>query len=251
MDRGTVLVRNAQRALEMRKRAAAEGRVFSADATMPSVWLQEMWSLFGDERRLIGAHERTLLMLRALRQAAPEDEGILSATPGTAKLLGAFVSRYAGVPAFDALFEDAKTDLKAFPPGEVAALRAVSWYLQQCRAAGLIEAGSAAAQLAEKLPAPALRVQAAEPLFTAPAISVLVETCGAAQPKEARVQPLADGVQARFVFTAGSTPVVRAVKEEVESAVADASSTEDVSRIVVLAPDSLALFNALAPAFAA
>lgn len=252
VDQGTVLVRNAQRALGMRKRAAAEGRVFSADATTPSAWLQEMWSLFGDERRLIGAHERTLLMLRALRQAAPEDEGILSATPGTAKLLGAFVSRYAGVPAFDALFEGAVAPkLEAFPPGEAAALRAVSWYLQQCRAAGLIEAGSAAAQLAEKLPAPALRVQAVEPLFTAPAISVLLETCGAAQPKEARVQPLADGVQAWFVFTAGSTPVVRAVKEEVEFAVADALSAVEAPRIVVLAPDPLALFNALAPVFAA
>ena len=125
MDCGTVLVRNVQRALGMRKRAAAEGRVFSADATTPSAWLQEMWSLCGDARRLRGAHERTLLKIRALRQAAPEDEGILSVTPGTAKLLGAFVFWYAGVPAFDALLEDAKTDLEAFPPGEAAALRAV------------------------------------------------------------------------------------------------------------------------------
>lgn len=252
MDHVTVLVRNAQRAMEMRKRAAAEGRILGVDITTPSAWLQEAWDVFGDERRLIDAPERTLLMLRALTEAPPEDAGVLSAALGTAKLLGEFVSRYAGVPAFDALFQKtAAPDLDAFPPGEAAALRAVGRYLGHCRAAALIEEGSAAAQLAGHAAVPALQVQTDEPLFTSPALSALLEICGACQLEEPRVQPLADGVQARFAFTAGSTSVVRAVKEEVETAAQGASSAERAPRVLVLAPDPLSLFNALAPAFAA
>lgn len=251
MDQVTVLVRDAQRALEMRKRAATEGCILGVDITTPSAWLQEMWDVFGDERRIVEASERTLLMLRALTEECSEDTGVLSATLGTAKLLGAFVSRYAGVPAFDALFQEATAlDLGFFPPGEAAALRAVGRYLELCRAASLIEAGSAAAQLADQASVSALQVQADEPLFTAPALSALLETCGAGQPEEPRVQPLADGVRARFAFTAGSTVIVRAVKEEVEAAVADASSAKGVPRVVVLAPDPLSLFNALASVLA-
>lgn len=242
------LVRNAERARGARMRAANQEPQLGAEVTTPAALLQEMWDVFGDGRCLMSSTARMLLMMRALAEASPEDAGSLSATSGTAKLLGAFAERYAGVPAFDALAEGHA--FEGFPAGQAAALRVVRRYLELCHEAGRIEPGSAARQLAEGMPPAVVQAEADEPLFTAPALGASLASWGVESPEKARVPSVPDGVEARFSLLAGSTIIVRAVKEEVEAAAAQAASSEDVPNVVVLAADPFSLFNALAPVFA-
>lgn len=237
MAKRTELVRNAERALALRKADAAEaGATLGADISTPTAFLEEWWALYGDGRSLISSTQRLLLMLQVLQDHAAHDDALLAPTVGTARLLGSMVQRYAGVPAFDdALRVVTEEGLIGMSPNQLEALKAVARYVDRCNELNLIEPGSAARVLNER-GVPVL-ARADEPLFTAPAM-----TAWLGSGEEGVMPPLTAPEQMRFVFLTGSTVIVRAVKEEVEAA-----ARGGAAHIVVFAPDPADLYAALIP----
>ncbi len=250
MGKQVQLVRDARRALAMRKQTAADAPMLSVDVTTPSAFLEEVWDLFGDSKCIITSTQRQLLMMRALRECAHVDGFPLATSLGVAQLLATFASRYAGVPALedalgscDANREGEGADsLSACSSGQRAALCVVARYRELCDEALLVEPGAAAHALCEAGVPRHLAVD--EPVYVAPAVEAWLESAGAHQVSSLHVEALPAGVEARFTFTTGSTAIMRAVKEEIERAAELARGCDP--RIIVFAPDPAELYRSLA-----
>ncbi len=227
------LVRNAERAMGLRKQAADAGPTLALDITTPANRLQDVWDLYGDGRRIVDGTTRTLLMLKTLKDMANGSGSFaLNPTLGTAKLLGQFVARYAGVASF--------ASGPAYSEGQACAVAAMASYLDACNAAGLVEPGAAARALTEAgLPASAV---AEEALYQPPAIEAWLGV--ADEPPEPIPTYIREKVQPRFTFLSGATVEVDAVWREVRQAF---DLCEEGASIVVISPDPKRLFDALAP----
>lgn len=243
MGKQTILVRNAERALAMGKALAEQDPTLGKDISTPAHALQEAWDLFGDERRLIEPLERTALIMRILSLRAAEDCFPLNPTLGTAKLLGTFMARYAGVTALEEALADPGQTCALWPEGQRAVLEVLAQYAKECQKRKLIEPGAAARRLQES--PNAITLEADEPLFAPPAQAAWLASSGIQQDEEAQVEPLPEGVAANFVLLTGSTVIARAVREEILSA-----CEQGARSLVVFAPDPRALFDALAPTLA-
>ncbi len=249
MAKRTQLVRNAERALGLRKRTACVAPSLGTDVSTPSSFLAWAWDLWGDERNLIDSASRTMLMLKSLQLLALAEGFPLSPTVGTAKLLGAFQARYAGTEAFDASMErisaEGSQTLAGFPPGQAAALLALAQCGTLMAQSGLIEPASAARKLSADVGAG--EVICEEPLNVAPATAAWLEAWGVPDVPASPIQAPDAAVHLRFAFTTGATGIIRAVHEEIAALLADATGPKEV---VVFAPDARGLLVVLAPSLA-
>lgn len=241
----TKLVRNAQRALSLRKQAAAVAPVLGQDVTTPLAYLQELWDLQGDGRTLVDGQTRTLLLLQCLSQYTSRTEAHLRSSVATANLLASFVARYAGLPGFDQALEPAFLQGGALVREQREVMDILASYVQALSQQGLVEPGSAARILRES--GVAASVQAEEALFQIPAVHQWLTSSGAAIPDPAGVERSSRPVDLRFTFTTGETSLVRALREEVLGIVEDLGVSGKPLRILVFSSDPLHLFRALAP----
>ena len=69
-----------------RRRLADAGCGVGVDALTPAAWIEGLWELLGDGRRLCGALERQLLMADAVARAG-DSLAPLRANPGTVRML--------------------------------------------------------------------------------------------------------------------------------------------------------------------
>lgn len=247
--RETYLVRNAERALALRKASAASrSGTLGLDITTPSALLSERWDVFGDDRRLVTPMERLLLMADALRACERSASSCLSPSMGTVRLLADLVARYAGVPAFDEWVRAGKD--AGLPASERSVLAVLRLYAERLDEHARIECGSAAARLASG-EVPAFSAVSAERLFVAPAIAEWLRSLGVEgsclDESVAPLEDLAEGAHPRFVFTTGETVVFATLLSEIESALAGAVAAGDDPRVVVLCPDPAEAFETLAP----
>ncbi len=258
--RRTEVVRSSERAIGLRKQRAESACTLGQDVTTPAWLLQEQWDLFGDERALVDAASRQLLMADVLEDLSHEDPDLpLRPTLGTVRLLADGVARYAGTEEFDGYLAHLSDDMDALldlPAGQRAALNGIIRYLRALEERRLIEPAQAARFLAQEPAALHDAVQVAEPLFAAPAVEAWL---AALDPQSSSLAlpslAMAEGAAAAFRFAAGATPMPRLVKDAVEEAVQAAEvdrngSSEALPRVVVFAPDPRGLFTALAPTFA-
>lgn len=133
-----------------RSRLADAGVGLGVDVTVSSAWLQELWGLLGDGRRLVGPVERQLLMAGVLDSIAPADLAPLAANVGTTRLLCRLAERLLPVASGGA----------AVPASEAerAVFSLLDAYADALEANGLVEASQAAEALCtllEKGPLPA------------------------------------------------------------------------------------------------
>lgn len=239
MSNPTILVRNAERAIAMRKSMAEQASTLGVDISTPMHALQEAWNLFGDERRLIEPLERTALIMHLLTVRAAKGRFPLNPTLGTAKLLGTFMARIAGVAALEDALADPNKACASWPEGQAAVLEVLAAYARECHERGLIEPGAAARQL-ERV-SHTISVEVNEPLFAPPAQAAWLASMGAKEDAEPQVERLPEDVSAHFVLLTGSTVIVKAVREEVLAA-----REHGARNLVVFAPDPRSLYQALA-----
>lgn len=245
MQRKTKLVRSAQRALSLRKQAAAMAPVLGQDVTTPLAYLQELWDLLGDGRSLVDGQTRTLLLLQCLSRYANRTEAHLRPSVATANLLASFIARYAGLPGFDQALGSAFLQGETLAREQREVMDVLASYVQALSRQGLIEPGSAARILRED--GVVASVQAEEALFQIPAVHQWLTSSGVAIPDPAGVERPSHPVGFRFTFTTGETSLVRALREEILEGVEDLSVSGKPLRILVFAPEPLHLFRALAP----
>lgn len=253
MRESVILYRTYERALAARKALARSGAMtLGVSPTTVAAFLADSWEVWGDGRRLVEPKERLLLMLAAV------EDGPLPSTLGLAQALVRFVAWNAGTEVLQqALASLAGGSAEGLPSRledalterEHAALAAIASYVRALGAHGLVEPGEAAQLLASRMDPAAIEV--ADELFETPAVMGWLGAIGgvpaSADPRP--LPPLPKGVEARFAFPAGATAVVRAIKEEVESAlVAATEASRTDARVVVCSPDPVGLFEDLAPA---
>ena len=159
-----VLVPSLPAVARLRRALADGGGVLGVRAATFSSWIADRWELFGDGRRLVSAAERTLLVRRAIGEAA---EGIgraladasfrgragispaaLEATPGTVDLVAGLARE-----ALPWLVEAGPSDGGSLSDGERAVVAALARYAAGLCAAGLCEFSEAVRALSETLPA--------------------------------------------------------------------------------------------------
>lgn len=248
MGKRVRLVRNAERALALRKQDAASAPVLGEEATTPHAFLQEMWDLFGDGRSIASSSARTMLMMDALEEHTRAGAVVLRPTVGTAHLLAELVRRFSGTEPFDgfvmrfAAEDDADADL---PEGQREALSVIARYRSFLDEHALIEENSAASELLET--GALFEAQADEPLFADPALDGWLASGAKPMTEEARISALPEGVRSRFIFAAGATAVVRAVKEALDHAIEDGAAHGEETSVVVFARDPRGMRAALAP----
>lgn len=254
MRETVILYRTYERALAARKALARSGRLtLGVSPTTPAAYLADSWGVWGDGRRLVGHQERLLLMADALAG------GPLMATMGMAKALARFMRRHAGSTELRQAVEGSASAQDLTEP-ERDALAAMGAYLERLAERGLVEPEEAARQLACCMPAPDA-VEAAEPLFLAPAALAWLEGLAGRglEPGACPLPPLPEGVEARFSLPAGPTAAAAAVRQQVVDALAAAQAEgaqapgagEGGAVVAVCAPDAPALFEALAPSLLA
>lgn len=107
MNEEIYIVRNPERALGLRKTYAHKRPLLGTVITTPFQFIREQWDIWGNGCSLIGAHERVVVLLNLLQKAAQDcSQFPLHASVGTAKLLGAFISTYAGEAALESWITD-------------------------------------------------------------------------------------------------------------------------------------------------
>lgn len=132
------------------RRALADvGCGMGIDVTTPDGWIQTLWELLGDGRRLVSGTQRKLLMAQALSAHLAESDGAdaqhgLANTPGTIAMLAQAARSYLSAVEQEA----ASAALTASEQQMVAVLRRYTALLDEH---GLIEGGHAATQLARML----------------------------------------------------------------------------------------------------
>lgn len=134
----------------MHCRALAEAGVgIGVDVQTPARWIEDLWALLGDGRRLICGMERRLALAQVLEDAGDAGLSGLRSTPGTARMLARM--------ARDLL--PAVGNAAGASPVEQAVLQLLATYQRRAERLGLIEQADAAERLgvlcAEGLPASA------------------------------------------------------------------------------------------------
>lgn len=249
----TYLVRNAERALALRKaNAALHSATLGEDITTPFMYLSSSWEVFGDARRLVSAQERTLLMFAALQRCAQDEAFPLRATIGTARLLASFVSRFAGEVAFQACVERIRADDPLsldLSPSERAALDCVAQYFESLDERGLIEPGCAACMLTPLMQG--TESVHSERLFVTASLEHMFAALGAEQPAAAPIQALPAGVEPQFAFAAGATMATALMKQQIELCLEKAAKASiEQPRICLFCTDARHAFRVLAPVLA-
>ena len=163
-----VLVPSLPAVARLRRALADGGGALGVRAATFSSWIADRWELFGDGRRLVSAAERTLLVRRAIGEAAEggaasdgalADAGAyaagrgispaaLEATPGTVDLVAGLARE-----ALPWLVEAGPSDGASLSDGERAVVAALARYAAGLRAAGLCEFSEVVRALSETLPA--------------------------------------------------------------------------------------------------
>lgn len=250
MGRTTLVYPNMARALAARRDQARQGAAsLGAACTTPLALVADLWGVWGDGRALVSAQQR-VLMVRSLL----EGRQAFAPTAGTARLLARFFSHTAGL--LPASASEAGLAEGSLVPAEQAVLDLAATYRTRLAEAGLMEAGAAALVLADVVPASAVgRMAVAEPATLLPAFRALFERLGCAglDAEPARVEPLREGVACGLLLPAGATAVTPMVERELRAFFeeGEAAGRAGASRTaVVLVPDPLALYEALAPGLA-
>lgn len=142
-ERTVWLLPDYARALERRKALAhaASPLRFGCTVSSLSSWVEDLWSLYGDGRKLVSAIQRKLLMKQAL-------EGVFPANQGTVDLLARMVEQGLGISAFIQLTDEGDAGARArekagLSPVELRMLACAQAYRSLLSKHGLAEASEA------------------------------------------------------------------------------------------------------------
>lgn len=248
MEETIVLYRSYEAALAARKTradaaascasAVPDGGVSGYEATTPDALLADVWELWGDGRAIVSGMQRRLTMATLL-----EEHPRFPATEASARSFARFASSHAGEPLFERIVAAEEGDweeLFGLDEAERAVFALVAAYRQRLTAAGLVDAGCAAALLEPGRVDG--RIVIVERLDAIPAIAGFLRREGAEEVAEDGRRILADPAQrSSFAFPAGAGIAWQAVHRIV------CEDMGDVSRIAVGSPDPQRLFAVLAP----
>jgi len=261
---------------DWRKARALEGGLFGVAATTFNAWVADLWERYGDGRALVNSAQRQMAMRAAFAQIArpanpkgaagaasagsskgpaPAAEDALTLTPGIAPLAARCESRAAGVAEFDAAVATVGAGglVAGLSLRENLFLSGIARYRTLIAGLGLVEPGEACALLVRQadqvFPRPLrVLVEDAAPLdwrterFFAACSQLQVEVRPAAGADGVRRLPA--GVEPRFAHPAGRYAEAGLLAGIVRDAVRAGE------RVVVAAPDPLALYRQLEPALA-
>ena len=142
--RVSVLAASVQSAEVHRRALAQVGIGLGVDVVRPTAWIEGLWGLVGDGRRIVAGMERELVMAGVVAGLAPEDLEPLRANPGTVRLLARIVRELA---------PQAFADVALEAPAERVVREVARVYTDRLAALGLIEPAEAAEALAEAVAA--------------------------------------------------------------------------------------------------
>lgn len=231
----TYIYRSREQANSALKRLADAGRGFGAAADTPQAFLAAQWELWGDGRPLVTAMQRSG-MVRALLA----EQDALPSSEGAVRSLSRFISDAQGTPELERALADAQA--LGLDADERAVLEVVRRYRDALAGAGLVEPGDAAAALCAA--APRQDVAVAAGIWLPPAQGAFFQKMGwcGYEPRYDWADALAEGVRVSFARPAGPAAVLSAIAGLVGSL-----AEEDCAEALVLAPDAVRLFDALAP----
>lgn len=121
---------------------AHEGGLFGHMVTTFPAWVEELWSLHGDGRRMATSMQSSLIMAGVL------GDGGLAGLPNLPSRAVRFVRRCAGLREFDAALDGSCAAVAGLSEGERAFLDACARYRCELDRSGLIERGDAVRYLA-------------------------------------------------------------------------------------------------------
>ncbi len=249
------------------------------DACTPSAWIEGLWELWGDGRRVVGALERRLIMTGLMGERSEGELAPLRCTPGTVRLVVRI--------ARDLLPYAPSGEDSAAPAASASVVGLLDAYRVRLDGLGLVEGASAAEGLAAAwrdgvpagarclvlrgvpaLPAHLYRLLSTiaasgevvflldeEPAASVRELSRLLERAGARVPEGEELlvappaRPVPPASAARLVEVAGPHARRRAYADELARL---AARPEAASRpVVAAAPRPERLFDELAPYLAA
>ena len=220
---------------------------FGTAAMTAAAWLDMLWGVYGDGRRIASRRLRTLAMLKALDARGEHSpacsEPALPATLGVASLLARLVEGGLGAPAFDA----ATADPSRARPCDVPLLVVANAYERTLADCGAVDPGRAWALLCETsaLAAPArVTFRGCAPsaalgrfLESRPAVELVQE------PLSCVIERAREGVDVRFAFPAGRYAEPKLLVDLCATYASDGA-------IAIAARDPRALYDAMADGLA-
>ncbi|MDO4400636.1 MAG: PD-(D/E)XK nuclease family protein [Coriobacteriia bacterium] len=238
-----------------RKAHALQGAgLFGQTVSTFDAWIADLWELYGDGRMLVDALKRAMLMRIAFSQIADGTgsvDGLLTLSPGVARLAASCERQAAGVPEFDAAVDAAAQGNRdcGLSARELALLKGIARYRALLASAGLVELGSACRWLADRehevFPRPVkVLMEEAAPLDWR--ISRFFAACSSL---EVRVHPASgadgvwrapDGVEPRLALPAGRYATAGLVMDMLRD-------LADGERAVITSIDPVGMFRQMEP----
>ncbi|WP_124060391.1 PD-(D/E)XK nuclease family protein [Gordonibacter sp. Marseille-P4307] len=245
--------------LFVKREAKAGSSLFGVEVVPWGTWVSSLWDLFGDERKLVGRAERSLLLGRLVRerrereavtgQTASPEMGMWS--DGYAKFAAELASTGFGIPAF----ERGMSELGRRSPRFARVSSLLSDYRSALGSVGLVEPGDALSFLAEHQDRVFPRkktVRFSERAAITPQQRWFVEECDGLELDGAHagdegggirsaVGRLPEGVELRFLFPSGAYAQAGALADALRA-------FPSGSDVVVACNDPLGLFEKLVDA---
>lgn len=221
------LYANRDHALNARKKAATTGNGlgFGLEARAAQDFFDDAWAVWGDARKIISAHERSVLVWKLL-----EEQQVLGQTLGTLRLLEGFLEQAAGL--FDSASLVATETTSEVLKNTVVCL--AETYYKQLSERGFIEAGEAAAILSHGMPKTEVRL--AEYVDVLPAQRRLFEKWNvdvSLLDAPVSLESLAFEVKPSILVAAGASAVNSLIKEEIEAYISNVSLLGETELLVV------------------